>query len=79
MANENDIVRFLSAGIVPRLAAILVAVPCLYVITLRGGHEVELEDSQDVSDSHDGVLILEEDGEIHEWIAWDDIEIVRFE
>ena len=49
------------------------------VITLKNGHEVELEDSQDVSESHDGVLVLDEDGEIHEWIAWDDIEIVRFE
>ena len=29
--------RFLRAGIVPRLAAILIGVPCLYVITLRGG------------------------------------------
>ncbi len=29
--------RFLRAGIVPRLAAILVGVPCLFVITERGG------------------------------------------
>jgi len=29
--------RFLKADIVPRLAAILVGVPCLYFITLRGG------------------------------------------
>ena len=29
--------RFLRAGIVPRLAAILVGVPCLFVITQRGG------------------------------------------
>lgn len=29
--------RFRSAGIVPRLAAILVGVPCLYAITVRGG------------------------------------------
>jgi len=29
--------RFLRAGIVPRLVAILIGVPCLYVITLRGG------------------------------------------
>lgn len=29
--------RFQNAGIVPRLAVILLGVPCLYVITLRGG------------------------------------------
>ena len=29
--------RFLNAGILPRLAVILVMVPCLYFITLRGG------------------------------------------
>jgi phosphatidate cytidylyltransferase len=29
--------RFLRAGVVPRLVAILVGVPCLYVITERGG------------------------------------------
>jgi len=29
--------RFLGAGILPRLAVILVGVPCLYLITLRGG------------------------------------------
>lgn len=29
--------RFLAAGILPRLAVTVVGVPCLYVITLRGG------------------------------------------
>jgi len=29
--------RFLNAGILPRLAVIIAGVPCLYVITLRGG------------------------------------------
>jgi hypothetical protein len=49
------------------------------VITLRNGHEVELEDSQDVSESHDGILILDDEGEIRDWIAWEDIDVVRFE
>ncbi|RKZ17827.1 hypothetical protein DRQ53_02370 [bacterium] len=49
------------------------------VITLRGGEEIELEDSQDVSDSHDGILVLDDRGEVTAWIAWDDLEIVRFE
>jgi hypothetical protein len=49
------------------------------VVTLRNGEEIELEDSQDVSESHDGILVLDENGEIHEWIAWEDIEVVRFE
>ena len=29
--------RFLQAGLLPRLAVILLGVPCLYLITLRGG------------------------------------------
>jgi hypothetical protein len=29
--------RFLNAGLLPRVAVIAAAVPCLYVITLRGG------------------------------------------
>ena len=29
--------RFLRAGLLPRVAVILVGVPCLYLITLRGG------------------------------------------
>jgi hypothetical protein len=49
------------------------------VVTLRGGEEIELEDSQDVSDSHDGILVLDEQGEVLSWIAWDDVEIVRFD
>lgn len=36
-ARPSLVQRFLSAGIVPRLAVIALGVPCLYVITLRGG------------------------------------------
>ncbi len=36
-ARPSLVKRFQSAGIVPRLAVILLGVPCLYVITLRGG------------------------------------------
>jgi hypothetical protein len=49
------------------------------VVTLRNGEEIELEDSQDVSDSHDGILVLDEQGEVLSWISWDDVEIVRFD
>lgn len=34
---DSALRRFLKAGIVPRLAVILVGVPCLFLITLRGG------------------------------------------
>ena len=34
---DSAIKRFLNAGIVPRLAVILLGVPCLFLITLRGG------------------------------------------
>ncbi len=37
VARGSAFQRFLKAGIVPRLAVILVGVPCLFVITLRGG------------------------------------------
>jgi phosphatidate cytidylyltransferase len=33
----GTLARFLKAGILPRVAVILVGVPCLYLITLRGG------------------------------------------
>jgi len=33
----SAIQRFLNAGILPRVVVILVMVPCLYFITLRGG------------------------------------------
>ena len=49
------------------------------IVVLKSGEEVELEDSQDVSNSHDGILVIDAEGEISAWIAWDDLEIVRFE
>jgi phosphatidate cytidylyltransferase len=33
----SPLARFLKAGLLPRVAVILVGVPCLYLITLRGG------------------------------------------
>lgn len=35
--SRSTVARFLNAGIVPRLAVILLGVPCLFLITLRGG------------------------------------------
>ena len=34
---DSALRRFLNAGIIPRLAVILLGVPCLFMITLRGG------------------------------------------
>jgi phosphatidate cytidylyltransferase len=36
-ARARTLRRFLNAGLLPRLAVILIGVPCLYFITLRGG------------------------------------------
>lgn len=49
------------------------------VVVLRSGEEIELEDSQDVSESNDGILVLDEDGELVRWVAWEDLKIVRFD
>lgn len=47
------------------------------IVRLRGGEEIELEDTQDVSDQNDGILILA--GSDKTLVAWDDLEIVEFE
>jgi hypothetical protein len=49
------------------------------VVILRSGVEIELEDSQDVSESHDGILVLDDEEQATAWIAWSDLEIVRFD
>ena len=49
------------------------------IVVLKSGEEVELEDSQDVSDAHDGILVLDAEGEVVAWVTWDDLEIVRFD
>ena len=48
------------------------------VIFLRGGIELELEDSQDVSDRNDGVLVYQ-DGEPVAYVTWDEIDRIEFE
>jgi hypothetical protein len=49
------------------------------VIKMRSGEEIELEDSQDVSESNDGILVLDDAGEIRIWIPWEEIEVIRFD
>lgn len=49
------------------------------IVVLRSGEEIELEDSQDVSESHDGILVLDAQQQPVAWIAWSELEIVRFE
>jgi len=46
-------------------------------ITLRNGEELRLEDSQDVSDSNDGVLVLS--GQQKRYLEWEDISRIDFE
>ena len=49
------------------------------VIKLWGGEELTLEDSQDVSDNNDGVLIYEDERDSDPvFIEWDDVELIRF-
>ena len=43
------------------------------VVTLRGGAELTLEDSQDVSDRNDGVLVFANKARRPVYVRWDDI------
>ncbi len=47
-------------------------------VVLFNGEEFELEDSQDASDSNDGILILDERGRDPEYVVWEDVELIEF-
>lgn len=49
------------------------------LVILRNGEELELEDSQDVSESNDGVLIYTGDEADPTYVAWQDVELIEFE
>lgn len=48
------------------------------VVVLKNGLELELEDSQDVSDSNDGILVIAADGG-ETYVGWDDVEILELD
>jgi hypothetical protein len=48
------------------------------LVTLKNGEKVELEDSQDVSDSNDGILVIADDGK-ETYIRWRDVEKIQFD
>ena len=48
-------------------------------VVLRNGEKLTLEDSQDVSDRNDGVLVFEEEDKDPVFIEWEDVELIRFE
>jgi hypothetical protein len=47
-------------------------------VRLRSGAELELEDSQDVTSSNDGVLVYVSDNEAPRYLNWDDVEKLEF-
>ncbi len=47
------------------------------LIVLRGGEQIRLEDSQDVSDDNDGILIFTRDDDDPVHIHWDDVERIE--
>ncbi len=49
------------------------------LVILRNGEELELEDSQDVSENNDGLLIYTGDDADPTYLAWQDIELIEFE
>lgn len=48
-------------------------------IVLRSGEEVELEDSQDVTDNNDGVLVFRNEGSEPTYLAWDEVQKIEFD
>ena len=48
-------------------------------ITLRNGEKLRLEDSQDVSDSNDGIVVVKGGGDEKVLIKWDDLERLTFD
>lgn len=48
-------------------------------IVLKGGEEVELEDSADVGDDNDGVLVLGDDETDPVYLPWDEIKRIDFD
>jgi hypothetical protein len=48
-------------------------------VTLRNGEELRLEDSQDVSQKNDGVVVLKGDAEDGQWFSWRKIERITFD
>ena len=47
------------------------------IVKLRNGQELRLEDSQDVDENHDGLLIFKDKGS-PEYIEWDDVDLIEF-
>lgn len=47
-------------------------------VTLKNGLELELEDSQDVSDSNDGILVIDADGD-ETYVKWRDVKRIEFD
>lgn len=48
------------------------------LVVLKNGQKLELEDTQDVSDSNDGVLVISADGD-ETYISWRDVKLVEFD
>ncbi len=49
------------------------------MILLRNGEELRLEDSQDVSDRNDGILIFDSDDDRPVFLEWEEVERIEFD
>ncbi len=47
-------------------------------VVLKNGLELELEDTQDVSDSNDGVLVIADDGQ-ETYVSWRDVKLIELD
>ncbi len=48
------------------------------IVVLKNGLELELEDTQDVSDSNDGILVITADGD-ESYVRWRDLKRIEFD
>ena len=46
---------------------------------LKGGEELELEDSADVGEDHDGILVLGGEEVEPVYLAWEDVKRIDFD
>ncbi|MBZ0263357.1 hypothetical protein K8I28_01700, partial [bacterium] len=49
------------------------------IVVLKSGEELRLENSQDVTGSHDGMLIFVKGNDTPRYIRWDDVDVVEFD
>ncbi len=74
--DRRDVRYYIPFGLV---AAVIPESPDSSRVVLKSGEELELEDTADVGDDHDGVLVLGGDEVDPVYLAWDDVRRIDFD